>query len=127
MNRECFEKYQPYAWDYNGPLAVRRGAEKICNKTKVIDLMKPEYCWGLKITPKTVFFPFEPFTEAFDTNPKIIKKVLNKITNETVAIHLWSSQTSRIKIMKSVHTSVYSILARKFCRKAFASSGTNFD
>lgn len=89
--------------------------------------MRPEYCSGFKITPQTVFFPFAPFNEAFDTQPEVVKHALNKLTSETIAIHLWSSETRKKSISKSDSPNAYTILAEDYCPRAFEASGLYFN
>lgn len=124
--REAFDNYDPNNWDYNGPLAVLRAVQKICKKTKMIDLMRPKLCWGFKIIPDDVFFPHRPF-KVFITDPQIVQNVLSQIASDTVALHQWSNQTNVINIVESRDRNVYTILAEQFSPDAFESSGPNFD
>lgn len=101
--------------------------QKVCNKTKLIDMMRPEFCWGFKISPYSVFFPLGWWTEAYDTDPTNIQNSMKKLTNETVAIHLWSSRTCDKKILKSGKPNLYTILAEKMCPKSYGASGAYFD
>lgn len=121
----CFEDYKPDKWDYSGPRAVWRTLMKVCNKTKVWQ-MRPEFCWGFKICPSTVFFPFGWYTDSFDTNPKTIQNSMNKLKNDTIAIHLWSSN-SRDKPILKAKPNLYTIYAEKMCPKAYGASGEYFN
>lgn len=125
--RECFENYRADAWDYNGPRAVWRATQKICNKTKMIDMMKPESCLGFTIMPQVAFFPFRTFTEAFDTNQAAIDTGLKRITNQTIGIHLWTTNSRNVPILKSKDSNIYTILAEKYCPKSYGSSGLYFN
>lgn len=90
-------------------------------------MMRPGFCWGFEVCPYTVFFPLGWYTEAYDTNPKTIHDSMNKLTNETVAMHLYSSNTWDIKIPKSKEPNLYTILAEIMCPKAYQASGEYFD
>lgn len=125
--RECFEEYDPNEWDYNGPMAIQRAIQKICKTTELVDMMRNDFCGDFKITPQAVFFPLKPFFEAFETNSELVANTKSQITNETVAIHLWSSRTARISILKETDTSIYLSLAKKYCSKSFEASGPYFD
>lgn len=127
MNRECFENYKPHTWDYNGPWAVWRATQKICQKTKMIDMMRPELCWGFKVMPYTAFFPLRWYTEAFDKKPTEVEKGVKKITNETFAVHLWSSNSNKVSILKSEGPNMYTIFAEKVCPRAYGASGSYFN
>lgn len=124
--RETIENYKPENWDYNGPRAIHRTMQKVCNKTNV-DQMAPEFCWGWKVMPTPVFFPFSGYAEAFDTNRTNIEQLLKRITNDTVAAHFWSSGTRKRRLLKSKDQNVYTILAQKYCPKAYGASGLYFD
>lgn len=89
--------------------------------------MAPEFCWGWKIMPTPVFFPFLTYAEAFETNPTKIEKLLKRITNDTTAAHFWTSATRKRRLLKSKDQNVYTILAQKYCPKAYGASGLYFD
>lgn len=129
INRECFENYKPYLWDHNGPFAVFRAAKRICKKDKIVD-MTPELCWGFKLMHPSLFFPlpgyYEILKEALDREPTEVKKQLNRITNETIAVHFWSSISNKVPILKSQGKIFYTIYAQKFCPKAYEASGPYF-
>ncbi|XP_031638026.1 uncharacterized protein LOC116350382 [Contarinia nasturtii] len=126
--RESIEKYNPNLWLLNGPGAVIRAIQRICkvDNPKALDLMRPEFCNGLMISPRTVFFPLDP-QEAFKTDPQIVEEAFKKITNETVGIHLWTSQTRDIDILKSGPPMLYTIMAKKFCPDSYEVSGLHFN
>ncbi|XP_031627248.1 lactosylceramide 4-alpha-galactosyltransferase-like [Contarinia nasturtii] len=126
--RECIEKYDPNSWSHNGPGALRRVAQRICKAEypKMIKRMLPEFCEGLKIMPQVEFFPLNP-DEHINKDPQIVKQALKKVTDQTVAIHLWSSLTREIDILKSEPDSFYTIMSKKFCPKSFGASGLHFN
>lgn len=91
----------------------------------MVDMMRPEFCWGFKITNHMAFFPHKPFV-AFETDPLMVQNAMQNITDETIALHLWSNQTIGVNVVKSASPSVYSILAEQYCPKAFEASGPTF-
>lgn len=127
ISRETIENYDPNQWDYNGPCAVYRTMQKVCNKTKLVDMMWPEHCLGFKIMPRTAFFPFSVSKPAFDTDEKTVENALKLVTNETIAAHFWNSNTRHKRILKSGKQNAYMILAQKYCPKAYGASGDYFD
>lgn len=127
VTRETIEKYDPNEWDYNGPGAVRRAMQKICNKTKLVDMMRPEFCKGFKIMPHTAFFPFRSSDESFNRDEKAVENAMKQITNETIAAHFWNSNSRHKRILKSGKPNAYMLLAQKYCPKAYGASGDYFD
>lgn len=88
--------------------------------------MKPEFCDGLKIMPRVVFFPLNP-KEAVETEPHSVEEALKKVTEDTVGIHIWTSHTRDIDILKSGPPMFYTIMAEKFCPKSYGASGSHFN
>lgn len=103
-----------------------RVLKRISKRTE-LDEVRPEFYWGFKIFSPSVFFPLNWWTPAYDTKPQTIKNVMKNIKNETVAMHLWSSQTSKEIISKSDKPRAYTILAQKHCPKVYGSSGPYFN
>jgi len=124
--RECIGKYNGNAFDYNGPKAVLRAVKTIC-KTNNVAQTSPEKCWGLKVLPDNVFFPLVPFEQAFQNKPENYKKVMQKLKDNSIGFHYWSSQTKAIHILKTDKPSAFTTYAQKVCPKAYGNSGTHFD
>lgn len=92
---------------------------KRISKRTDLDEVRPEFYWGFKMCSPSVFFPVSWWSAAYDKKPKTIKNVMKNIKYKTVAMHLWSSQTSKVIISKSKKPRAYTILAKKHCPNVY--------
>lgn len=82
--------------------------------------MQPEYYWGFKVFPSSDFFPIHVSNTSEFFDEILTEETLKKVKN-SVAVHMYSSKSSKFKIDKS-NPSAYRILAEQNCPKVFAAS-----
>lgn len=147
MKRNVCDNFNPTIWGYNGPQAITRSLQNICNVTRLSD-MNPDICWTFNALPEEVFYPipYSRWERCFDAN--FTSEVLQK-TNKSVAVHFWNRLSSQQiilkdfknktlvemyrgmlnkneKIQNSIGETAYGVIAKTNCPRAYAFSGDLF-
>lgn len=118
-NREHAEHYNGLEWAYNGPGAVTRVLQKIC-QTNITYEMTPERCWDFTVYPIKTFYPIHHLntTYFFNSTKSTVQTALRKVKHAP-AIHLFNSNSAKYK-NKYSDKSALRILAEKNCPKVLS-------
>lgn len=124
-NRENTENYRPNEWSSSGVGAATRVAHKVCKSNKTSTL--PEFCWGLKIYPRSAFIPvpWGIHRHLFSSETKIMNEIFTAV-KDSITIHSWNNLNSDTKIDKVKPKTAYGALAEMNCPKTYQSSGQYF-
>lgn len=115
-NREFTEQFNGKQWAWNGPYAITRLIQRICN-TKNTSQMTLEHCVAVKVYPPKFCYPipYQSWRKYFENS--FANETLKLVENST-AIHVWNHMFD-INKAKVEPNSAYSILAKRFCPRIF--------
>lgn len=122
--RECCDGFDGNIWNQNGPLALGRASNKICDR-KVTKGMTPEMCGDFRIFDRREFYavPWQDWEQFM--NEDTVDKVSNE-TEKSTLIHVWNKYSVQRKIEKDGPKTAYGIVAEENCPKVYRASEDYF-
>lgn len=119
------ENFKPTEWSASGVGNV----SSVISKCKHSDQTNtsPEMCGGLKIYPKSAFFPIPFYIQnyLFSSGPVTLNKSLALI-KDSIAMYGWNKQSRNIIIDKTKPKTVYGRIAEWNCPCVYGSAERYF-
>lgn len=120
--RELGERFEPTGWGDNGPGVITRLASKLCNAKIAAEMT---HCRDITIYPPPFFYPIPWWNWTMYFDPDQLQKVFH-LARDSYAIHVWNKHSASTTIELDGKPTAYSIFAKSFCPRVYATCDTYF-
>lgn len=122
--KEVIDHFNGDAWTGNGPEVLSNLVKEMCNTTDPHKMTRKN-CGGFEVLPTEACYAINyPEGSQKFFNSVFLEEVLHK-TKDSFAIHFWNVMTGSASALTSSNAP-YVIIAREYCPKVYAASGSNF-
>lgn len=122
--RDQMKNYDAKAWAQNGPLMMTRVLHSLCHTNTTNEMISKKNCDGFHVFSKEYCYPisYSLYNQIF--NETFTKSLLEKITLNSVTVHMSNKLTKSIKTKRN-DNNLYTTLARQYCPEIFDSLDDN--
>lgn len=119
------ENYIPSEWGHNGPKSLTRVLSQLCQTNSTNEMISRQNCDGFHVIPRKFCFPIMANHYEKIFNETFTKSLLQKISSNTVTIHMWNGLTKQFKTRAS-DRNLYTTLAKHHCPRIFVTIDEEF-
>jgi hypothetical protein len=122
--KDQIDNYNSTLWGFNGPLVFSRVLTRMCQTNETLKMVEKFNCDGFHILPRETCYPIWPAHHARIFNESFTAELMDGVKH-AITVHMWNGLTK--KQIANIHVnSTYTVLAKKFCPRVFATVDDNF-